>query len=101
MAPDADLQVWLDTQAAAGRVAVVPYVRSVIDMRINYRMDVVQQSAAGTSRISQQGRVSTEADEPTALARVTLTPKDGKCHIEITLREGGKEVGAYRFDCPR
>jgi hypothetical protein len=101
MIPDADLQVWLNTHADQGRTVVVPYVKSINDMQINYRMDVVQKSASSTSRIGQQGRVSTLAAQPASLAHITLGPQNGECHIEIVLREAGKEVGTYRFDCPR
>lgn len=102
MVPDADLQVWLDAQVMAGEMVVVPYVKSVADMQINYRMDVIQEGAAGTSRIRQQGRVSARAKKPASLARVMLGVQSGaECSIEIALREGQKQVGVYRFDCPR
>jgi hypothetical protein len=100
MVADADLQVWLDRQANGGQTVVVPYVKSMRDVQVNFRMDVIQQGSAGTSRISQQGLVNAAAAMPTALARVALgTQKDGECSVELSLREGEKKVGSYHFSC--
>lgn len=102
MIADANLQVWLDTQASMGQTVMVPYVKSVTDLRMNYRLDVIQRSAGGTSRISQQGTVNAAAAKPTPLGRVALgVQKGGECRVELKLSEGGKELGAYQFDCPR
>ena len=100
MVADADIQVWLDTQAIAGQMIVVPYVRSARDMQVNFRMDVIQQGGGGSSRISQQGLTSAIAATPTMLARVTLgMQKDGECRVELSLHEGEKKVGTYQFSC--
>jgi hypothetical protein len=104
MIADADLQVWLDTQPGANQTVMVPYVKSVKDVRINYRMEVVQQSRSGTSRINQQGQVTAAAARPTAVGRVAVgLQQGGECWIELVLRNDANtgEIGRYRFDCPR
>jgi hypothetical protein len=101
MIADANLQVWLDTQVAAGQTLVVPYVKSIKDMQIGYRMEVVQRSGSSNSRISQQGRVDAAAGQPASLGRVILNvQRGGECRIELALHEGRVELGIYRFDCP-
>jgi hypothetical protein len=102
MVADANLQVWLDTQANTGQTLLVSYVRSAKDMHIGYRMEVIQRGGAGTSRISQQGQVKAVAEAPTSLGRVALgMQKNAECRIELVLTENGAELGVYRFDCPR
>jgi hypothetical protein len=102
MIADTDLQVWLDAQPNAGQTVMIPYVKSAKDLQMSFRMDVIQHSGAGTSRISQQGRVNAPAEQPTALGRVALGAQtDGECRVELTLNDGAKELGAYHFDCPR
>ncbi len=101
MIADANLQVWLDTQVAAGQTLVVPYVKSIKDMQIGYRMEVVQRSGSSNSRISQQGRVDAAAGQPASLGRVILNvQRGGECRIELALHEGRVELGIYQFDCP-
>lgn len=100
MIADTDLQVWLDTQANTSQRMLVPYVKSVRDIQVTYRMDVIQRGGAGTSRISQQGKVDAIAAQPTALGRVALGLQNvGECRVEITLRENQKDLGVYNFDC--
>lgn len=102
MIADTDLQVWLDAQANTSQTIVVPYVKSAKDVQLNFRMDVIQHSGAGTSRISQQGRVNAPAAQPTPLGRVALgVQKDGECRVELTLNSGDQRLGAYHFECPR
>ena len=97
---DMNFQVWLDMQNSGRKTIVIPYVRSPRDTRVNFRFDVIQSGAGGTSRISQSGRVSTTAAKPEALARVELGAQtDQQCRVEVALREGEKEIGAYKFDC--
>lgn len=100
MVADADLQVWLDMQASTRQTVIVPYVQSARNMRVSYRMNVIQRSDAGTSRTSQEGQVSANASTPTPLARVTLgRQQNGDCRVEVTLREGQNDVGTYHFGC--
>lgn len=100
MDADMNFQVWLDMQSSGRQTIVVPYVRSPRDARVSFRFDVIQSGAAGISRISQSGRVSTTAAKPEALARVELRAQtDQQCRVEVALREGEKEIGAYKFDC--
>lgn len=98
MIVDADLQVWLDTQVFAGQTVVVPYVLSVSERQLTYRLEVRQASGAGTSRISQNGRVNANAASPTALSKVALQNAHG-CQVEVVLTEGVQQLGTYRFDC--
>jgi hypothetical protein len=102
MIADADLQVWLDAQPQAQQIVMVPYVKSVKDIQMSYQVDLVQKSGAGTSRVSQKGKVNVTASQPAALGRVTVgIQKEGECRIEIALNENNTELGTYRFDCPR
>ncbi|WP_292931387.1 curli-like amyloid fiber formation chaperone CsgH [Noviherbaspirillum sp.] len=102
MAADANLQVWLDTQANMGQTLLVPYVKTVTDRQINFRLDVIQRGSGGTSRISQQGLVKAMAKAPTSLGRVALGVQgNSECSIELELKENGAELGVYHFDCPR
>lgn len=102
MIADANLQVWLDAQATAGQTTLVTYVKSVKDMQIGFRMDVIQRGGAGTSRITQKGAVKANAATPTSLGRVVLgSQKGADCSIELALDEKGREIGVYRFSCKR
>lgn len=102
MIGDSDLQVWLDRQPNAAQTVVIPYVKSVKEMRLKYRLNVVQVSKAGTSRISQGGTIEVGASKPTALSTLSLRRTDADaCNIHLTLSEGGQEVGRYDFECPR
>ncbi len=102
MIADANLQVWLDAQPHAGQTVLVPYVKSVTELQLNYRVDVIQSGAAGTSRVSQQGRVTAAAAQPTPLGRVALGRQKGAtCSVELTLGETDRQLGSYRFDCPQ
>jgi len=100
MVVDADLQVWLDTQATAAQIVIVPFVKSTRDMHIQFRMDVVRKRDGSTSHVSQQGMVATAGTTPTALARVVLGGQTGgECRVELSLREGERSVGTYYFNC--
>jgi outer membrane usher protein FimD/PapC len=97
---DADLQVWLDTQANIHQMVVIPYVKSAKEVQMNFRMDVIQKSGGNSSRISQQGQVHIAAEQAVPLARVALgIQKEGECQVELALREDGKDAGVYKFDC--
>lgn len=81
---------------------MVPYVKTSRDMQVTYRMKLVQTSESGNSSVSQGGMVRVSAASATPLSRVAITPsKEGKCQLEVTLREGGQVLGNYSFDCPR
>jgi hypothetical protein len=100
MVADADIQVWLDAQASVGQTIVVPYVKSVKDVHVVFRMDVIQRGGGNTSRISQQGSVNAVAATPVALAHVALgTQKNGECMVELSVREGEKQAVTYHFSC--
>lgn len=104
MVADADLQVWLDTQPGAHQTVMIPYVKSARDMRINYRIELVQQSGGSTSRINQQGKVFAIAAQPTPIGSYAVGwQQGGVCRIELVLHNdaGTGDLGSYRFDCPR
>lgn len=102
MVADASLHVWLDTQANMGQTLLVPYVKSVTERQISFRLDVIQRGGSGTSRISQQGLVKAAAEAPTSLGRVALgAQNNAQCSIELQLKENGHELGVYHFECPR
>ena len=102
MIADVDLQVWLATQNIGGQAAVIPYVKSVKDMRLNYRMNVIRRGIGGTSRIRQVGNVDAPANISAPLAQVTLgLQNDDDCHVEVALHDADVALGVYRFDCPK
>ncbi|HJV84716.1 MAG TPA: curli-like amyloid fiber formation chaperone CsgH [Noviherbaspirillum sp.] len=102
MVADANLQVWLDTQANVGQTLLVPYVKSVTERQISFRLDVIQRGGSGTSRVSQHGVVKAAAEAPTSLGRVALgVQKNAQCSIELQLKEDGRDLGVYHFECSR
>jgi hypothetical protein len=103
MVPDnADLQVWFETQVEAGKVLLVPYVKTAKDTHGRYSLLVTKSGPNGNSRISQSGEMDTAAARPRALSRLTLdVRKEDQCRIELTLKQGAEVLGTYDFDCPR
>ncbi len=102
MIADTNLQVWLDTQAQLGQTVLIPYVKSVKDVQVDYKMSVIKTGKSGNSRIDQGGKVHANAAEPTALSRMSINlQKEDECHIELKLHNGNEELGTYNFDCPR
>lgn len=101
MMPDSDIQVWLDTQAAAGQMQVVPYVASKVGRHVSYRIDVIRQGDGGSkTQISQSGRMDVQAAIPTVLSRVELGNSSAtQCSVNVVLRDGVREIGTYHFDC--
>jgi len=100
MVADTDFQVWLDSTPGAGQMVMVPYVKSVSDVRLGFRMDVLQHAGAGTSRISQQGQITARAAQATRLGQVTVSAQpDADCKVELTLHREGHGESMYRFDC--
>jgi hypothetical protein len=98
----AQLHVWIETQAEADKLRLVPYVRSAEALQASYSVLLTRSGAAGSSRISQQGKFDAAAAQPQALSHLTLdVRKDDQCRIEITLRQGERILGTYDFDCPR
>ncbi len=98
----AQLQVWIETQTEADKLRLVPYVKSVDALQANYSLLLTRSGAAGSSRISQQGKIDAAASEAQALSHLTLdVRKDDQCRIEITVRQGERTLGTYNFDCPR
>lgn len=104
MMGDANLQVWLDAHSEPNQTVLVPYVRSVKDLRIRYRLDLVRQYRGSTSRINQQGLLMVLAAQPTEIGRISVGPPQGAgCSIELVLQDdvNDGELGKYHFECPR
>lgn len=103
MMPDSDVQVWLDTQAIAGQMQIVPYVASREVRRVSYRIDVIRQGGHGNrTQISQSGRMEVQAANPTVLSRLTVSNSPAaQCSVDVVLRDGVRELGAYHFICPQ
>lgn len=103
MMQDADIQVWLDTQAAAGQMQIVPYVSSKVERQVSYRINVVRQEEGGSRmQISQSGRAEVPASTATALSHVALGNSSAdQCSVNVILRDSGRELGTYHFDCSR
>lgn len=103
MMQDSDIQVWLDTQAAAGQMQVVPYVASKVSRQVSYRINVIRQGEGGSRmQISQSGRTEVQAATATALSHVALGNSSAtQCSVDVVLRDGGRELGTYHFDCSR
>ena len=100
MIADANIQVWLDTQTQLGQTVLVPYVKTVATTQVDYSMSVIKTGKSGNSRINQGGKVNAVAAEPIALSRMSINlNKDDACHVELVLRDNGKEIGTYNFDC--
>ena len=100
MTLDLNVQVWLDTYVQAGQTILVPHVRVEHGMRLRYRVDVLQQSRNGKSRINQQGEVDVPAGADTSLSRLSLTlDASRECSVELTLHDRERKVGVFRFEC--
>lgn len=101
MMQDADIQVWLDMQATAGQMQIVPYVTSKVERQLSYRINVVRQGEGGSRmQISQSGRAEVAASTATALSHVALgSSSTAQCSVNVVLRDSGRELGIYHFDC--
>lgn len=101
MMSNSNVQVWLDTQAVAGQMQIVPYVESKEDRRVNYRIDVIRQGERGNRiQISQSGRMGVRAAIPTVLSRLAVgNSPTVRCRVNVILREGVRELGVYHFEC--
>lgn len=99
MNADTNLQVWLETQAHSRPPVIVPYVQSSHHANLRYLLRTIVSHNGGSSRVSQGGALEVPADTPVALPRLTISPVNGECRIELVL--SGKQ-GAdqhYEFDC--
>lgn len=47
MVIDTDLQVWLEGQAGANGMVMIPYVKTVEELELSYHMEVIQEGGAG------------------------------------------------------
>jgi hypothetical protein len=101
MMPNSNVQVWLDTQAVAGQMQIVPYVASKEERRVNYRIDVIRQGERGNRiQISQSGRMGVQAATPTVLSCLAVDNSPAvQCSVNVILREGVRELGVYHFEC--
>jgi hypothetical protein len=102
MIADVQMQVWLDTVPESVPAVVVPYVRTDRDARLAWRIRLVKAGPSGSSTILQSGAVDAPAGTPRALSKVSVGSQPGDaCRIDIELREGANQRGAFSFDCPR
>jgi hypothetical protein len=101
MISDTQMQVWLDT-AAGPPAMVVPYVQTVEDARLTYRIKVSKNGPSGSSRIDQSGNVMATAGQPKEMTRFAVGFREGdQCQVEIEMLEAGQVKARYRFECPR
>jgi hypothetical protein len=103
MMSNSNVQVWLDTQAVAGQMQIVPYVASKEERRVNYRIDVIRQGERGNrTQISQSGRTEVQAATPTVLSRLAVGSSPAvQYSVNVVLRDGARELGSYHFKCAR
>ncbi len=100
MIADADIQVWLYTHFSSSQAVIVPYVQSESDARLQYQINMVQRAGGSTSQVSQQGKLDLSAGRAAQLSRLAVgAGKDGRCDLEIVLREHDSEIARFRFDC--
>ena len=96
------LQVWIDTRSEPGQTVLTPYIKSAQAIQVDYSMSLSMNGKSGKSRINQGGKVNAAAATPTALSRMRIhLRQEDACDIELVLRNGGKELGTYHFDCQR
>lgn len=103
MMSNSNVQVWLDTQAVAGQMQIVPYVASKEERRVNYRIDVIRQGERGNrTQISQSGRTEVQAATPTVLSRLAVGSSPAvQYSVNVVLRDGARELGSYHFKYAR
>ena len=98
MNADTDLQVWLETPAHARPEAFVPYVQSSHQAILRYLVRTTLKHNGASSRVSQGGALDVPADTAVALPRLSITPPDGECHVELVLIEIMGTEKRYEFD---
>lgn len=97
---DANLQVWFDINTHQGQTLVVPYVKAEHAAMLHYELKVRNSGKAGNSMISQDGTVSVSAEQAKAMSSIKVTPnRDGKCEIDLILREDGGQQQRYSANC--
>ena len=100
---EAGIQVWVETQPdGAGPTVLLPYVKSLQTMQLQYSLNVARQGVGGNSRVSQQGTINALANQATQLTRVTIGLRpQGDCRIELVLDDAvsSTRIGRYSFDC--
>ncbi|GAA5234911.1 hypothetical protein FOZ76_21970 [Verticiella sediminum] len=100
MTPDADLQAWLDVQAAERHV-VAPYVRSALPVAVTYDLRVIRVGRGGRAEARQQGQVALRAEQATPLGTMSVSSAPGDaCQVELVLAPQGEEPRRFSFDCP-
>ena len=99
MHADMNLQVWMDVHASNGQTIVAPYVSAARELELQYELTLVNTGQSGSASIAQSGNLHVDANRPTRLSSVSVTPQPGgTCKLALTLREKGKEVGRYALD---
>lgn len=97
---DSNPSVWFDANSNQSQVVVVPYVEWAREARLEYQLNVVNTGRTGTSNVSQGGTISVSPGRIQAVSTVQVAPQvGGRCEVDLTLREGDKEIGRYSYDC--
>lgn len=101
MIADNDIQVWLETFARTQPTVIVPYVKSSENLTLRYKVRTTREGDGGKSVMGQGGIVSTVANIPVALSRLSLnrSPND-QCKIDLVLSRPGSADRNYHFECP-
>lgn len=101
MIADADINVWLETQARTAPGQIVPYIQSVQAGTFEYRVQAVTEGQHGRSELNQGGSVRLKAEQAAALGRMSFSRQaNDRCHINVTVSSKGVQVGKYFFECP-
>ena len=102
MTIDTDLHIWLETQWAPGETVLVPHLLSMRTVQMRFTIDLVRSGGNGASRIRQHGELGTVAGQAAVLSRLAVKGSDdARCRMEITLREGERQVAVFHVDCLR
>lgn len=100
MTGDADIQLWLETQAQTRPALIVPYVRSNSPTEIQYSIGFDSQGSSGRSRMSQGGTLILDGGQAKALGQLAVNLDGVKdCWLKIALAQYGRPKTTYDFSC--
>lgn len=100
MMGDADIQLWLETEARTQSTVIVPYVRSTTGAEVRYVIALDAQSSAGRSRMSQGGKMTLESGKAHALGKLEVNLNGVKdCLLKVALTQYGVMPTTYDFSC--
>jgi hypothetical protein len=100
MISDSDIQLWLETEARTQPAVIVPYVRSESSTELRYSIGLEAQGDAGSSRMSQGGKVRLQGGVAQALGRLQVSLEGvQECTVHIALAQYGQPKSTYDFPC--